>query len=114
MVTIVPPHGFKLEFGDTAETVTGMFLSVAAGSTGISPLSSVTTGYQPLPATGVTVQVSCEDDTYWMFSQGTCEKRIELTLLGRFTPLIVRVVPECVKELIEAIGATYLYPHLSE
>ena len=97
---MVPPHGFKLVLGATEDTVRGIFLSVAVGSTGISPLSSVTIGYQSFPATGVTVQVICEVDTTTMFIQSTCEKTIELILVGKLTPLMVRVVPECVKEVI--------------
>ena len=71
-------------------------------------------GYQPLPATGVTLHVICDGDTTTMFAHSTCEKRMELILVGKFTPLMVRVVPEWVKELIEAMGAIYLYPQLRE
>lgn len=97
---MVPPHGFRLVAGLTELTTKGTLMRVAPGATGIRPISSVTMGYKPLPATGVTVQVSCVVETTTIFVQSTLPNLIELILVGKSTPLIVRVVPECVKKLI--------------
>ena len=72
---------------------------------GIRPISVVTMGDQLFPATGVTVQVICVGESTTMLAQSTWANAMELILAGKAMPWMVRVVPECVKEVIYGTGA---------
>ena len=104
IVRIVPPKGFSRVLGVRVATCRGTLITLAV-FTGIRPLPSMTIGCQ-LPATAMTEQVIVYVSTIVGFEQAMLEKVICLIGEVKYWPVMVKVVPDREKSVIEAFGVT--------